>query len=773
MAQRRFGPTRGAGVAVVEREGERQIEPGALGWVGYAGLLEKGDVGKLLYVQNKTAFKKKCGGVINDGLLPDSCNDYYGLANGAGGILLVRVTDGNERAATRTLYQRNGDLQAAMGTVAAKNGGRWGGKEAHLKSAMTDISALSNTTLQLPAGIATTFKTDEWKGAYIELPDVVNSRYAVIGSSASGLLTVAGDAKMLADYNAVSGASLIFYVTLENEGKEVSVIVGDGEDSPSTEFSLEVFVDGELAKKYGNLHTNPTNARYWVDIINNDDSNDAIFVTDLITGGHTAAQRPANVYAKNSAVTATVLTAVVHEFLVNSPSGGNPTMALGTTNDAMLEDVITITMTSATAGTAVSARWGALGTVTLGTLFSPPTAAGGATSNKLAPPFTVTAGVSPLVATNTLKITYKPFRSDALIGGVVYPDKVNAPLTAFRVADNNHKTITVSAGDMTTVATTGEFFMVSAPQALAGGRDGHADITDADYNEQAWDTDLSPFNQTNGQNLGLVKFGTPGVTSTAVQKAAAAYASAKNHQYRYEVPSNITTEAGVIAYVNNTLGRTEYARVNFPSYGYIPHPDPASAREGKLKLVSLTGMIHGREARICADYNGYHKAEAGVDAILPSLIKTPVGDVALNEELLNPAGIGVIVKKGGNYVLWGDRTVHVDSNWRFAHQRELMSYYEHVLQESFDFIVFSINDSLSDKDALSALKSFFLPEWTKRALRGDTFEEAALIKVDDELNTASVRAAGDKKAEVSLRLADTTERFEITIGKQGIFENVA
>jgi phage tail sheath protein FI len=263
------------------------------------------------------------------------------------------------------------------------------------------------------------------------------------------------------------------------------------------------------------------------------------------------------------------------------------------------------------------------------------------------------------------------------------------------------------------------------------------------------------------------------VTSTAVAKGGAAYAVAKNHQYRHEIPSNIVTEAGALNHINSTLGRTEYSRVNFPSYGYVPHPDSASAREGKLKLITLTGMTHGREARIAADYDGYHKAEAGVDAILPRLLKLPTGDVILNEELLNPAGIGIIKKKRSNFILWGDRTLHLDSNWKFAHQRELVSYYEHVLQESFDFIIFSINDSLSDKDALSALKGFFLPEWTKRALRGDTFDEAAIIKVDAELNTDAVRAAGDKKASVSLRLADTTERFEITIGKQGIFENVA
>lgn len=772
MAQRRFGPTRGAGVAIVEREGEQQIEPGALGWCGYAGLLEKGDVGKLIFVQNKTAFTKKCGGIITDGLLPDAAHDYYSLANGAGGLMLVRVTDGNERAATKKLYQRNGNVLTQMGTVSAKNGGRWGGKEAFVAAELDNISDLANTTLDLPASIATTFKKDEFKGGYIELADVPNTRYVITGNTALGVISVESDKTMLDDYDALAGSSLVFYVVLENGTKALSVVVGDGEDSASSEFSLEVFVDGASVKKWGNLHTDPENARYWVDIINNDDSNDEIVVTNVIAGGHTAAQRPANHYGKVAAITATTLTATIHDFTINSPGGGNPTMTLGTTADEMLDDTLTITMSSATAGSVVSSRWGALGTVTLGTLFSPPTAAGGADENKMAIPFTITAGGTALVATNTLVINYKPFRANQLIGGKVYPDKVNHPLVGYRISANTHKLITVASGDMTVESAVNDFFMVVGHTYLAGGRDGHADIADVNYTQQAWDTDSSPFNQTVGKNLGLVKFATPGVSATAVAKAGVAYAEAKNHQYRHEAPSNMTTEASVLDHMNVTIGRSEYSRINFPSYGYVPHPDPASAREGKLKLVSLTGMIHGREARIAADYNGYHKAEAGLAAALPRLLKLTTGDTILNEELLNPAGIGVIVKKRGNFVLWGDRTVHVDSNWRFAHHRELMSYYEHVLQEAFDFIIFSINDADSDRDALSALNSFFQPEWVKRALRGKTFAEAAQIKVDDELNTDAVRAAGDKKASVSLKLADVTERFEITIGKQGIFENV-
>ena len=53
-----------------------------------------------------------------------------------------------------------------------------------------------------------------------------------------------------------------------------------------------------------------------------------------------------------------------------------------------------------------------------------------------------------------------------------------------------------------------------------------------------------------------------------------------------------------------------------------------------------------------------------------------------------------------------------------------------------------------------------------------TFEEAVGIKIDEENNTNLTRANGDLNAEISLRLADTVERFIITIGKLGIFDQL-
>jgi hypothetical protein len=759
MAQKRYGPTRGAGVAIIELEGEKGIEPGALGWCGYAGLLEKGQVGELIIAQNKNQFQKKCGGIISDSLLPDNAFDYYSNANGAGGLILIRVTDGNELQASMNLYARIGSALTPMGTLKAKNGGRWGGKENYLTNDMSAIGDLTNITLDT----GTTMKMDEWVGGYVELEDVPNKQYPIVGNDAAGVITVAADQTMLDDYNALSGASLRYYLSLANDGKALSILIGDGEERPSTEFSITVYVDGAFVKKYGNLSTDPSGARYWVSLINNDDENDEIEAVDLWTGAHVVAVRPANYYGVIDAVTATVLTSVIHDFIINSPTGGNPTFAFDSTDDDMIFQKITITMTSATEGTAVSDKFGALGTVTFATPFVP--------NNKWTPEFTITAGATAMEIGDTLVINYKPFVPDSFIGGYCYPDKANAPMTRFRIVDNDHDSVTVADGsDLTVDGAASDEFMISAPLEMSGGRDGHADIVDSDYTQQAWDVGSSPFNRIFGKNVGLVKFATPGVTSTTVQKAGIAYADAKNHQYRYEIPSNIVTETGAIGQINDTLGRSDFAVVAFPSYGTVP--DPLSS-EGKTKVIPLTGMIHGREARIAADYDGYHKAEAGIDAKLPRLLDIPTGDAILDEEQLNPVGIAVIKKSKGNFIIWGDRTLNTDPTWKWKHQRELVSYYEHVLQESFDWIIFAINDAENEKLALSALKLFFLPEWQpKRAIRGNTFNDAAIIKLDEELNTDATRAAGDMIAEIKLRLVDTVERFIIRVGKQGIFEAV-
>jgi len=771
MADKIYGPVRGAGTQIRERTGDKPVSEGQLGWRAYAGILEKGPPDELIWAKTKEIAERRVGGYIADSLLPDAVYDSYRTGAGAGGVLLKRVTDGNEVQAQATLYSRRGSLLTPMGTLKAHNGGNWGGKLKRYSADLSAIGKLANTTLDTED--TTSFKKDEWKGGYVQLSGGANpaKQYPIVGNTADGVVTVASDQTMLDDLNAGTPADLRYYLVRENEAKAVSYVIRDGDENPDSEWALDIYVDGTLVSSYPNLHTDPTHARYWVNVINNDTANYEVEAVDLWTGAHTADVRPANIYGVIDTVTATVLTRKLYDFTVNSPGGGDPTFALGTTADEMVAQKITVTMSDATTGVAVSDKFGALGTVTLGTLFDPPGGAGGADKNKWVPPFTVTAGASPLVATDTLVFNYKPFIVDALIGGYVYPDKPNSKREKYRIVDNDHESLTAADGsDLTASGAIGDEFLVEAPLELEGGRDGNADVGDSEY-IQAWDPDTCLFNRVRDRGMGLLKLATPGVTATAVQKAGLAYADAKNHQYRIEIPDNVTTDEAADAYVNETIGRSNYEAVAFPSYSYVV--DPEAGTSVKLKLTSRTGEIHGREARMAVDNEGYHKAAAGVDATLPSVVKLTTGERIIDEELLNPRGLQVLRKKQGNFVIWGDRIPASDPTWTWKHQREQLSYYEQVLIESYDWIVFALHNLETRQRGLQSIREFFRREYKRQALDNDyDFSEAAVIKLDAELNTQDVKEAGDMLCHIALRLVGTVERFIISIGKQGIFESV-
>lgn len=892
MVQRTFGAIKSAGTQIREVSGGRTIQASELGWAGMAGILERGAPFEPIFLLNAKDGTRKIGGLIADSLCPDAIFDFMREANGAGGVVAVRVTDGNEVASELSLYTRKVP-RSKLGKLKAKNGGRWGGCEKRYTNSVALVGDIGVATLT--TGI--TMKVDEWKGASLMLAGVPNTVYTVTGNDGTGVISVETDSTMAADLAAGADTSnKQYYLELENDGRALAALIGDGDDSPSTEFSLDIYLNGQRVIGWRDLSTDPDSANYWVSVVNDDSANEYVEAVDEWTGAHVAATRPANHYSTFSALTATTLTAVIHDFVIDG--SGNPTVALGTTTDEMVPQIITITMTAATTFTASSDVFGALGSGSFGTEFDP--------GNKWVPPFTITAGVDAMTAADEITLVYKPFPARALIGGRLFPDKDSDATLSYRIIDNTHKVITVAAGStmsadvapISGVAATGSIqfatkanhvdgetiilndgvtapitfyidksgtyvpgggygatkirldisdvgvvdeddvaavfktavdalpadfkisagapngaglvaltndatgtqgnvaiietvthvsfvatgmtggitastneFMVSAALEFAGGRDGNSEITDAHY-EAAWSLDTSPFFKIKGRNMGLLQLSTPGVTATAVQRAGIDFAWTANHTYMVEIPANITTETAADDYLMNTIGRsvrTAYASTFFPSYGYVVDPDAPK----KLKRVPLTGMISGLMAAYARNFTGYHKAAAGVDAILSKIVKLTV-DSPLNEEFLNPRGINVIRKRQGNYIVWGDRTLQSgDPEWTFLHQRKQMSHYENTLLESLDSFIFAINDPATQAEAKAILIAYFRPEYANRALRGDSFNEACIIKVDAENNTDATMAAGEMHAEISLRLADTVERFIITIGKQGVLENVA
>lgn len=770
MAQKRYGPVLGPGVVVIEKDAGKRIEAAPLGVTGYVGILEKGPVGELISCYSAQDFKRICGGRISDSLLPDAVQDFFNHGGGAGEVHLIRVTHGDERVATRTIFSREVTsssttrVQQVM-RIDAKNGGRWAGKRAVVTSLLNVIGDVTATTLTVPATypLSVAAKVNEWKGGYVVLDQVTTKRYLILSNTAgtTPVITVTADSDMLTDL----GGSLTdpgFRLEIERDtAKEIAVQIGDGEADATTLFNLRVYVDGAPVLYYPNLSMDPASKYYFANTINDDPNNYEIAVTDL-NGGNTATnRRPACYYGLISAVTATTLQAKTHQKYVTGV--GTYGVALGTLTAAMKHRVKIRCVVLAGAVTMdVYAAIDGGPEQKIGVGVSTSAAFG---TCPIVPPFTLTPGGTP-TAGDVITIEYFPFEPSVLINGYVYPDYLNYPAERYRITGNTVDTVTIAAGDMTSHGAVNDSWMIVAPLGLCNGYDGIASIADSDYYQTNYDAELSPFNDLLAMNKGLVRLATPGVTATAVQKAGLAFAEAKNWQYRVEIPSGTVSENDAVAFINSTIGRNDFGATAFPSFGHVDDPD----KPGQLKEISLTGAIHGREAAIARNYSGYHKTPAGVDVVLSRVLQLDTS--RLNEEVLNPQGINVVKFVKGNCIVWGARTIAIDSAWRYLHHRALMSYYEHVLQENFDWTIFQINDPELQVQVLSSLRAYFMPEWQKRALRGDKFEDACAIRVDNEINTDATRAEGKLYAEIGLRLADTVEQFIITVSKDGVFEQV-
>ncbi|MDE1971539.1 MAG: hypothetical protein KGI50_08265, partial [Patescibacteria group bacterium] len=76
MAQRRFGPTLGAGVVIIEKAAAQLIDPAPLGVTLYVAPVEKGDPTKLVSTFSKRDFYLKCGNLLAGYPGADCANDF-------------------------------------------------------------------------------------------------------------------------------------------------------------------------------------------------------------------------------------------------------------------------------------------------------------------------------------------------------------------------------------------------------------------------------------------------------------------------------------------------------------------------------------------------------------------------------------------------------------------------------------------------------------------------------------------------------------------------
>src|SRR3989344_9688850 len=185
MAERRFGPTRGAGVVIVEKEAQKSIVPGALGSTAYTGILQKGPIRKPFATFSSSDFRFRAGSFIPESLVPDASLDFFRLGQGRGTLFLQRITDGSEKLSELSLKNRR-DPRSSTLLFQAGNGGRWAGKKRTIVDNYASVTPTTVTLLTVPAAL----KKDELVGGKLKFNAVPGKSFDIIANTALGVLTV-------------------------------------------------------------------------------------------------------------------------------------------------------------------------------------------------------------------------------------------------------------------------------------------------------------------------------------------------------------------------------------------------------------------------------------------------------------------------------------------------------------------------------------------------------------------------------------------------------
>jgi hypothetical protein len=275
-----------------------------------------------------------------------------------------------------------------------------------------------------------------------------------------------------------------------------------------------------------------------------------------------------------------------------------------------------------------------------------------------------------------------------------------------------------------------------------------------------------------GQNLGLVRIACPGISDVSVQKAGADYAAARAFEYRVEVPLSYNSAPMAENFINEELGRSDFVSAAFPSYCYVANPFGAGKR-----LVTLSGLVMGKESYKASVVQGYHDPAAGVNEILPGVLSLPFKAYPEDEAVINVAGLQTIKMLQGNAVIWGVRAPSINQLWDFLHIRRTQSNYIRIFLEARSLfeVLFRTNSPRLQQVILMKLDAFFANEYRKGAINNNlTFQQAVFMDssaptqnvVNDQAAVQAIVRIIQGKLDIDVRWvpAGVLEQLSINLG---------
>jgi hypothetical protein len=186
-----------SGVEVTVSEPIAGAEQSPLGTTLIAGAYQWGPVDEVIEHSGKPDFNALRGKPFAEDHAALCCEHFYAMADGAGRVLTLRLTDGNERQGALSVYgrdvQENKRLLSESGVpiramyVQGAYSGKRGGHEAFLAGRVADLSVPFSTAGTFDTG--RTMLVNEYVGATLKMDSIVRS-YRITGNTAAGLLSI-------------------------------------------------------------------------------------------------------------------------------------------------------------------------------------------------------------------------------------------------------------------------------------------------------------------------------------------------------------------------------------------------------------------------------------------------------------------------------------------------------------------------------------------------------------------------------------------------------
>lgn len=140
-----------------------------------------------------------------------------------------------------------------------------------------------------------------------------------------------------------------------------------------------------------------------------------------------------------------------------------------------------------------------------------------------------------------------------------------------------------------------------------------------------------------------------------------------------------------------------------------------------------------------------------------------IQDVALHideqpRNLLQRSGINLLqARSGRGIIIWGARTLSEDDLWRFVNVRRLIGYIGKQLELDNQWAIFE-NNTTSLRERVERDAKYFLHDlFELGALRGDTPDEAYIVRCNAENNPERIREAGILVVDVWVNPVQTNE----------------